>query len=114
VLATNTSSLSVTALAAGCSARALCRLHFFNPCAADEGGGSRAGLHRPGGVRAADALCAPWATRRCARRTRRLHRQPRGPGYGTEALRIVEEGVADFAIDRILRDQAGFKLGPSS
>jgi 3-hydroxybutyryl-CoA dehydrogenase len=36
-----------------------------------------------------------------------------GRGYGTEALRIVGEGVADFAtIDRILRDQAGFKLGP--
>ncbi|MBW8723427.1 MAG: 3-hydroxyacyl-CoA dehydrogenase, partial [Polaromonas sp.] len=36
-----------------------------------------------------------------------------GRGYGTEALRIVSEGVADFAtIDRILRDQAGFKLGP--
>jgi 3-hydroxybutyryl-CoA dehydrogenase len=36
-----------------------------------------------------------------------------GRGYGTEALRIVGEGVADFAtIDRILKDQAGFKLGP--
>jgi 3-hydroxyacyl-CoA dehydrogenase len=36
-----------------------------------------------------------------------------GRGYGTEALRIVNEGVADFAtIDRILKDQAGFKLGP--
>jgi 3-hydroxybutyryl-CoA dehydrogenase len=36
-----------------------------------------------------------------------------GRGYGTEALRIVSEGIADFAtIDRILKDQAGFKLGP--
>jgi 3-hydroxybutyryl-CoA dehydrogenase len=36
-----------------------------------------------------------------------------GRGYGTEALRIVGEGVADFAtIDRILKEQAGFKLGP--
>lgn len=36
-----------------------------------------------------------------------------GRGYGTEALRIVGEGVADFAtIDRILKDQAGFRLGP--
>jgi 3-hydroxybutyryl-CoA dehydrogenase len=36
-----------------------------------------------------------------------------GRGYNTEALRIVSEGIADFAtIDRILRDQAGFKLGP--
>jgi 3-hydroxybutyryl-CoA dehydrogenase len=36
-----------------------------------------------------------------------------GRGYNTEALRIASEGVADFAtIDRILRDQVGFKLGP--
>jgi 3-hydroxybutyryl-CoA dehydrogenase len=36
-----------------------------------------------------------------------------GRGYGTEALRIAGEGVADFAtIDRILKDQAGFRLGP--
>jgi len=36
-----------------------------------------------------------------------------GRGYGTEALRVVGEGVADFVtIDRILRDQVGFKLGP--
>jgi 3-hydroxybutyryl-CoA dehydrogenase len=36
-----------------------------------------------------------------------------GRGYGTEALRIAGEGVADFAtIDRILKDQVGFKLGP--
>jgi 3-hydroxybutyryl-CoA dehydrogenase len=36
-----------------------------------------------------------------------------GRGYGTEALRIVSENVADFAtIDRILRDQMGFRLGP--
>jgi 3-hydroxybutyryl-CoA dehydrogenase len=36
-----------------------------------------------------------------------------GRAYGTEALRIVGEGIADFAtVDRILRDQAGFKLGP--
>lgn len=34
-------------------------------------------------------------------------------GAATEALQIASEGVADFAtIDRILRDQAGFKLGP--
>jgi 3-hydroxybutyryl-CoA dehydrogenase len=34
-------------------------------------------------------------------------------GGATEALQIASEGVADFAtIDRILRDQAGFKVGP--
>jgi 3-hydroxybutyryl-CoA dehydrogenase len=36
-----------------------------------------------------------------------------GRGYGTEALRIAGENIADFAtIDRILKDQVGFKLGP--
>ncbi|RZI97284.1 MAG: 3-hydroxyacyl-CoA dehydrogenase, partial [Rubrivivax sp.] len=36
-----------------------------------------------------------------------------GRGFGTEALRVVGEGVADFAtVDRILKDQVGFKLGP--
>jgi 3-hydroxybutyryl-CoA dehydrogenase len=36
-----------------------------------------------------------------------------GRGYNTEALRIASEGVADFAtIDRVLRDQVGFRLGP--
>jgi 3-hydroxybutyryl-CoA dehydrogenase len=36
-----------------------------------------------------------------------------GRGYGTEALRVANEGVADYAtIDRILKDQVGFKLGP--
>ena len=36
-----------------------------------------------------------------------------GRAYGTEALRVVSEGVSDFAtIDRILKDQVGFKLGP--
>ena len=36
-----------------------------------------------------------------------------GRGYGTEALRIISEGVSDFAtVDRILRDQVGFRLGP--
>ena len=36
-----------------------------------------------------------------------------GRGYGTEALRIAGEGIADFAvIDRILKLAAGFRMGP--
>jgi 3-hydroxybutyryl-CoA dehydrogenase len=36
-----------------------------------------------------------------------------GRGFGTEALRILQEGVAPFAeIDRILREAAGFRMGP--
>jgi len=36
-----------------------------------------------------------------------------GRGYGTEALRIAGEGIADYAtIDRILKLAAGFRMGP--
>ena len=36
-----------------------------------------------------------------------------GRGFGTEGLRILSEGVAGIpAIDAILRDTAGFKIGP--
>ena len=36
-----------------------------------------------------------------------------GRGYGTEALRIIGEGIADFhVVDRVLRDGAGFRMGP--
>ena len=36
-----------------------------------------------------------------------------GRGYVPESLRVLQEGVADFAtIDRILVDAAGFRLGP--
>jgi 3-hydroxybutyryl-CoA dehydrogenase len=36
-----------------------------------------------------------------------------GRAYGTEALAMIRESVADFAtIDAILRDAAGFRMGP--
>jgi 3-hydroxybutyryl-CoA dehydrogenase len=36
-----------------------------------------------------------------------------GRGFGTEALRILQEGVASFdTIDRVLREAAGFRMGP--
>ncbi|MHA5864138.1 3-hydroxyacyl-CoA dehydrogenase family protein, partial [Pseudomonas aeruginosa] len=36
-----------------------------------------------------------------------------GRAYGTEALRILGEGVAECAeIDRVLRECAGFRMGP--
>src|SRR5450755_4194201 len=36
-----------------------------------------------------------------------------GRGYGTEALRIISEGIAEFyEIDCILRESAGFRMGP--
>ena len=116
VLATNTSSLSVTAIAA-CLKRPqqLAGFHFFNPVP----------LMRVveviAGLKTSPVVCEQLSTY-----TRQFGHTPvaaqdtpgfivnhAGRGYGTEALRVVGERVADFAtVDRILREQIGFKLGP--
>ena len=116
VLATNTSSLSVTALAAALKhPQRFAGYHFFNPVPLMKVVEVIAGLKT-----SADICC------RLSDYARQMGHTPvqaldtpgfivnhAGRGYGTEALRIVGEGIADFAtIDRILRDQAGFKLGP--
>jgi 3-hydroxybutyryl-CoA dehydrogenase len=116
VLATNTSSLSVTAIAAGLrQPQRFAGYHFFNPVPLMKVVEVIAGLKT-----------APDVCTRLAAFAREMGHTPvqaqdtpgfivnhAGRGYGTEALRIAGEGVADFAtIDRILRDQVGFKLGP--
>jgi len=115
-LVTNTSSLSVTAIAAGLKRpERFAGFHFFNPVplmkvvevvagfkTAAEVCTQLAGYARQMGHSAVQAQDTPGFIVNHA-----------GRGYGTEALRIVGEGVADFAtIDRILKDQAGFRLGP--
>lgn len=116
VLATNTSSLSVTAIGAALKTpQRLAGYHFFNPVP----------LMRVveviAGLKTAPAVC-----QRLTDYTRQFGHTPvsaqdtpgfivnhAGRGYGTEALRVAGERVADFAtIDRILKDQMGFKLGP--
>jgi len=116
VLATNTSSLSVTAIGAGLKRPAqLAGFHFFNPVPL---------------MKVVEVICGiktdPGVAQALARFAREMGHTPvkasdtpgfivnhAGRGYNTEALRIVSEGVADFAtIDRILRDQVGFRLGP--
>src|SRR5439155_471758 len=64
-----------------------------------------------------DALCAP--ARRFGHTPVRCRDTPgfvvnhAGRAYVPEALRILSEGIADFAtIDRILVEAAGFRLGP--
>lgn len=116
VLATNTSSLSVTAIAAGLQhPERFAGFHFFNPVplmkVVEVVGGLKT---NPNTI---DTLVR-YATQMghtpvVAKDTPGFIVNHAGRGYGTEALRIASEGVADFAtIDRILRDQAGFKLGP--
>lgn len=116
VLATNTSSLSVTAIAAGLrQPHRLAGLHFFNPVPLMKVVEVIAGLQTDAQVCA--ALTA--YVRQMGHAPVQAADTPgfivnhAGRGYGTEALRIVGENIADFAtIDRILKDQVGFKLGP--
>lgn len=116
VLASNTSSLSITSIAAGLRlAHRFAGFHFFNPVPLMKV------VEVIGGLKTSSetiALLVQYAkdmghTPVVAQDTPGFIVNHAGRGYGTEALRIVSEGVSDFAtIDRILRDQAGFKLGP--
>jgi 3-hydroxybutyryl-CoA dehydrogenase len=116
VLATNTSSLSVTAIAAKLKRPAqFAGFHFFNPVPLMKV------VEVIAGLKTSASVCADLATyaKQMGHTPVQAQDTPgfivnhAGRGYGTEALRIVSEGVADFAtIDRILKDQIGFKLGP--
>jgi 3-hydroxybutyryl-CoA dehydrogenase len=116
VLATNTSSLSVTAIAAKLKHPGrFAGYHFFNPVPLMKVVEVIAGLKTDASActRLADYAKQMGHTPVAAQDTPGFIVNHAGRGYGTEALRIVSEGVADFAtIDRILKDQIGFKLGP--
>lgn len=116
ILATNTSSLQVTSIAAGCKhPERMAGCHFFNPVPLMKVVEVIEGI-----------MTAPWVGDALTALTRRMGHKPvrakdtpgfivnhAGRGYGTEALRIVSEGIADFhEIDRILRESAGFRMGP--
>ncbi len=116
VLATNTSSLSVTAIAAKLKHPGrFAGYHFFNPVPLMKVVEVIAGLKTDPAscVQLADYARQMGHTPVQAQDTPGFIVNHAGRGYGTEALRIVSEGIADFVtIDRILRDQVGFKLGP--
>jgi 3-hydroxybutyryl-CoA dehydrogenase len=116
VLATNTSSLSVTATAAGLKhPERVAGYHFFNPPPLMKVVEVIAGLRTDTRVcqQLGDYTRQMGHTPVTAQDTPGFIVNHAGRGYGTEALRIVSEGIADFAtIDRILRDQVGFRLGP--
>jgi 3-hydroxybutyryl-CoA dehydrogenase len=116
ILASNTSSLSVTAMAAACQRPGrVAGYHFFNPVPVMKV------------VEVVDGvLTEPWATDALAALAKRFGHTPvrckdtpgfivnhAGRAFVPEALRVLSEGIADFAtIDRILVDAAGFRLGP--
>ena len=116
VLVTNTSSLSVTAIAAQLKRpQQFAGYHFFNPVPL------MMVVEVIAGLKTSASVCTDLAAyaRQMGHTPVQANDSPgfivnhAGRGYGTEALRIVSEGVADFAtIDRILKDQIGFKLGP--
>jgi 3-hydroxybutyryl-CoA dehydrogenase len=116
VLATNTSSLSVTALAAGLRHPAcVVGMHFFNPpakmrlvevVAGEESSPHALAVAREAGeamgkhvIEAADA--PGFIVNRCNR------------PFGLEALRVVQDGLATpEQVDRICRLAGGFRMGP--
>ena len=116
VLVTNTSSLSVTAIAAALKRpEQFAGYHFFNPVPLMKV------VEVIAGLKTNASICTDLAAYAKQMGHTPVHAQDTpgfivnhaGRGYGTEALRIVSEGIADFAtIDRILKDQVGFKLGP--
>ena len=116
ILASNTSSLSITAIAAGCAKpERVVGLHFFNPVPLMKVVEVIDGLR--GDPAAGDALMA--LGRQMGHTAVRAKDMPgfivnhAGRGMNTEGLRSASEGVASFAdIDRIMREQAGFRLGP--
>lgn len=116
ILATNTSSLSVTEIAAACERpERVIGFHFFNPVPLMKIVEVIPGLRTDATVtEATEAL-----GRRFGHFTARATDTPgflvnhAGRAYGTEALRVLSEGVADHvALDRLLKDQGGFRMGP--
>ncbi|QGD79071.1 3-hydroxyacyl-CoA dehydrogenase [Bordetella holmesii] len=116
ILASNTSSLSITAIAAACQhPERVVGFHFFNPVPLMKV------VEVIDGLRSApatgDALAA--LARRMGHTSVRAKDMPgfivnhAGRGMNTEGLRAAQEAVASFdQIDAIMREQAGFRMGP--
>jgi 3-hydroxybutyryl-CoA dehydrogenase len=116
VIATNTSSLSVTEIAAGCARPGrVGGLHFFNPPALMRLVEVIDGLRSDRGL--VEALTGF---------VRRIGKHPvvaadtpgfvvnhAGRAYGPEALRIVAQGIATpREVDLLMKEAAGFRMGP--
>ena len=116
ILASNTSSLAITAIAAACQRpERFIGIHFFNPAPLMQlveiipAVQTRAGLANE--VR---ALVAGWGKRPVLAQDTPgfiVNRVAR-PFYG-EAIRMLEEGIADVAtIDWAMTELGGFRMGP--
>ena len=116
VLATNTSSLSVTEIGAGCERPGrIGGLHFFNP---------------PPLMRLVEVIGGlrsdPTLVEALVGFVKRIGKHPvvaadtpgfvvnhAGRAYGPEALRIVSQGIASpREVDLLMKEAAGFRMGP--
>ncbi|HWX96240.1 MAG TPA: 3-hydroxyacyl-CoA dehydrogenase NAD-binding domain-containing protein [Solirubrobacteraceae bacterium] len=116
VLATNTSSMLVTAIAAAAThPERVVGMHFFNPApvmrllevvAGEQSSAEALALARAAGEAMGKAVIRAhdgpgFLVNRCNR------------PFGLEALRLLQERVADIeTIDRICRLEGGFRMGP--
>ena len=116
ILATNTSSLSVTAIASNLEHQGrIAGFHFFNPVPLMKIVEVIAGLATDEQA-VADLLELAQRMGHFGVRTKDTPGfivNHAGRAYGTEALKVLGEGVTSVSeIDRILREGAGFRMGP--
>src|SRR5258708_21891181 len=115
-LATNASSLSVSGVGGGGRGRGGGGgIPFFNPVPLMKV------VEVVGGVRTTSGVLDVLedVARLAGHKSVRVEESPgvlvnhAGRAYTSEALRIVEEGIADYAtIDAVMREAAGFRMGP--
>ncbi|OWT59141.1 3-hydroxyacyl-CoA dehydrogenase [Candidimonas nitroreducens] len=116
ILVSNTSSLSITAIAAACVRPGrVAGYHFFNPVPLMKVVEIIDGLRTEPAV--GDALME--LARTMGHTPVRAKDMPgfivnhAGRGMNIEGLRVAQEAVAPFhRVDEIMRDQAGFRMGP--
>lgn len=116
ILASNTSSLSITAIAQACEQpQRVAGLHFFNPVPLMKVVEVIEGLRTSPEV--CDSLVA--LVQKMGHTPVRAKDMPgfivnhAGRPMNIEGLKVVQEQVTDFAtVDAIMREQAGFRMGP--
>lgn len=116
ILASNTSSLSITAIAQACSKpQRVAGLHFFNPVPLMKV------VEVIEGLRTEQVVCDQLVNvaKKMGHTPVRAKDMPgfivnhAGRPMNIEGLKIVQEQVTNFAtVDAIMREQAGFRMGP--
>lgn len=116
VLVSNTSSLSITSIAAGCRhPERVAGFHFFNPVPLMKV------VEVVRGLRSSDGII-DWLVVLASQLGHTAVRCRDMPGFivnhagralNTEGLRIVQEGVTEEStVDAVVREQMGFRMGP--